>query len=251
MDYQSTSINLKWTVHGNFFVLKFSPPQKLSLVEVRLKRRASARFETIKSAAYSFVTSFDRLILPSTLEGWEGIPELAASVEQMVVCEAPCPKSSLTRDEMAVQVHVYQPSQDTFEEYSNSAGPRDQDDDTMAATVCELPNRLYEGLWDSLIYAGNIKMKLLDYIYATLLLSDANIDGTFSCVLADFLTKPLQSIWSRGIVLYYCTVLQGQERRLFVAPLHKNWQSASLTGTSSNFFCPVLNNVAVTRMPAS
>ena len=78
---------------------------------------------------------------------------------------------------MTIQVHVYQPSQDAFEEYSNSAGPRDQDDDTMAATVCELPNRHYVGLWDSLIYAGNIKMKLLDYIYATLLLSDANIDG--------------------------------------------------------------------------
>lgn len=139
-----------------------------------------------------------------------------------MVCEAPCPKPSLTREEMSIQVHVYQPSQGTFEEYSNSAGPRDQDDDTMAATVCELPNRLYEGLWDSLIYAGNIKMKLLDYIYATLLLSDANIDGTFNYELADFLTKSLQSIWSRGIVLYYCMVLQGQERHLFVAPLHKN-----------------------------
>jgi hypothetical protein len=206
MDYQSMFINVsKWTVHGDFFlVLKFSPPHKLSPVEVRLKRRASARFETIKSAAYSFVTSFDRLILPSTLEGWEGIPELAASVEQMVVCEAPCPKPSLTRDEMAIQVHVYQPSQDTFEEYSNSAGPRDQDDDTMAATVCELPNRLYEGLWDSLIYAGNIKMKLLDYIYATLLLSDANIDGTFSVIkLADFMTS---SCSQSGLVESCCTI---------------------------------------------
>jgi hypothetical protein len=200
MEHQSTTTNvLKWTVHGKFCkVLKFAfkvHSLSSSLVEVQLKRRASARFETIKSAAYSFVTSFDRLIFPSTLEGWEGIPELAASVEQMVVCEAPCPKPSLTRDEMAVQVHVYQPSQDEFEEYSNSAGPRDQDDDTMAATVCELPNRLYVGLWDSLIYAGNIKMKLLDYIYATLLLSDANIDGALlrseSC---DVLTTPFQSI---------------------------------------------------------
>ena len=79
-------------------------------------------------------------------------------------------------NEMAIHVHVYQPSKDTFEEYSNSIDSKDQDEDTMAATVCELPNRLYEGLWDSLIYAGNIKMKLLDYIYATLLLSDANIN---------------------------------------------------------------------------
>src|SRR5258705_8918022 len=103
----------------------------LSPVEVRLKRRASARFETIKSATYSFVTSFDRLVLPSTLEGWEGVPELAASVEQMVVCETACPKPSLTRDEMAIQVHVYQPSKESFEEDLNNARSRDQDDHTM------------------------------------------------------------------------------------------------------------------------
>jgi len=149
-------------------------------VEVRLKTRSSARFETIRNAAYAFATSFDRIFLPSTLDGWQDIPELAASVEQIVVCEAPCPNPSLPIEETAIHVHVYQPSNsDAFEEYSNNAGARNEDDDTMAATVCELPNRCYEGLWNSLIYAGNIKMKLLDYIYATLLLSDANVDREY------------------------------------------------------------------------
>ncbi|KAF9476461.1 AAA-domain-containing protein [Pholiota conissans] len=151
----------KWTVH----------------VEVRLKTRASARFESIRALVHAYATSLKRIHLPSTLEGWEDVPELASSVERIAVCEAQCPSTSLSVEEMVLQVHVYQPSDgDAFEEFSNSAGGRNEDDDTMAASVCELPNRSYEGLWDALIYAGNIKMKLLDYIHATLVFSDANVD---------------------------------------------------------------------------
>lgn len=81
---------------------------------------------------------------------------------------------------MALQIHVYKPSDaDSFEEFTNSTDTRDDGDDTMAASICELPNRGWEGLWDSLIYADNIKMKLLDYIHATLVFSDANIDCRF------------------------------------------------------------------------
>ncbi|KAF5322459.1 hypothetical protein D9619_001145 [Psilocybe cf. subviscida] len=151
----------KWTVH----------------VEVRMKCRASSRFETIRSLVRSYVTSLPRLSLPSTLEGWEDVPELAASVEKVVICECPCPTPTLTMEEMKLQIHVYQPSDsDAFEEFSNSAGSRDESDDTMAATVCELPNRSCEGLWETLIYADDIKMKLLDYIRATLAFSDRNVD---------------------------------------------------------------------------
>ncbi|KAJ3513330.1 hypothetical protein NLJ89_g3008 [Agrocybe chaxingu] len=157
----STTGAMRWTVH----------------VEVRLKPRASSRFETIRNLVYSYVTSYERLVLPSTLSGWEDIPELLSSVERISVCEAQCPTASLKMEEMVIQAHVYQPSDDdAFEEFSNSSGSRGEDDDTMAASVCELPNRNYEGLWDSLIYAGDIKMKLLDYIHATLVLSDANVD---------------------------------------------------------------------------
>ncbi|CAA7260160.1 unnamed protein product [Cyclocybe aegerita] len=157
----STTGAMRWTVH----------------VEVRLKPRASSRFDTIRNLVHSYVTSFERLVLPSTLSGWEDIPELLSSVERISVCEAQCPTASLKMEEMVIQAHVYQPSDgDAFEEFSNSSGSRGEDDDTMAASICELPNRSYEGLWDSLIYAGDIKMKLLDYIHATLVLSDANVD---------------------------------------------------------------------------
>ncbi|KAJ7095198.1 P-loop containing nucleoside triphosphate hydrolase protein [Mycena belliarum] len=151
----------QWTVH----------------IEVRLRPRATARFETIRGRIYDWVHSFDRLNLSSTLEGWEDIPELASSVERVVVSESACPSHSLHISEMLLQIHVYQPSDtDSFEEFTNSTGTREDDDETMAASVCELPNRGWEGLWDSLIYADDIKMKLLDYIHATLVFSDANVD---------------------------------------------------------------------------
>jgi hypothetical protein len=87
---------------------------------------------------------------------------------------------------------VYQPSDEgESEEFSN--GARDGEGEVMAATACELPCIGWDGLWDSLIYADNIKLKLLEYvacalktlilthcmssyIHATLVLSDANVD---------------------------------------------------------------------------
>ncbi|THV03302.1 AAA-domain-containing protein [Dendrothele bispora CBS 962.96] len=151
----------KWTVH----------------VEVRLKPRATARFDTIRDRVYNWLQSFDRLNLSSVLNGWEDVSELASSVERIATSESACPSQSLPIDEMALQIHVYQPSDsDSFEEFSNGVGARDDDDETMAASVCELPNRSWEGLWDSLIYADDIKMKLLDYIHATLVFSDAGVD---------------------------------------------------------------------------
>ncbi|KAF8631248.1 hypothetical protein AX15_002575 [Amanita polypyramis BW_CC] len=146
-------------------------------VEVRLQPRAAARFDSIRNLVHSYLKTFERIGLPSTIDGWQDVPELAASVERIVASESPCTSPSLGLDEMVMQIHVYQPSDsDSFEEYANASGARDDDGDAVAASVCELPNRSWEGLWDSLIYADDIKLKLLNYIHATLVLSDANID---------------------------------------------------------------------------
>lgn len=120
------------------------------------------------------MTSLERIGLPSILSGWEDIPELLSSVDRIVACEIASSSTTLTQDQMMLQIHVYQPLEnDSFEDFS---GSRNDEDDTMAATVSELPNRNLNGLWDSLIYDNGIKMKLLDYIHATLVFSDANVD---------------------------------------------------------------------------
>ncbi|KAF9076398.1 P-loop containing nucleoside triphosphate hydrolase protein [Rhodocollybia butyracea] len=147
-------------------------------VEVRLNSRSTSRFETIRTHVHSWVTSFDRINLSSTLTGWEDVPELAASVERIATSDSACPSQSLPIDEMNLQIHVYQPcAGDEFQEFTNNPGGNNEEDDgTMAASVRELPSQSWEGLWDSLIYEDNIKMKLLDYIHATLMFSDAGVD---------------------------------------------------------------------------
>ncbi|KAI0069027.1 P-loop containing nucleoside triphosphate hydrolase protein [Artomyces pyxidatus] len=145
-------------------------------VEVRVSPSATARFDTLRNTVYNYITnSFETLCLPSTLDGWEDVPVLASSVERIVACESPCPISPLPISQAALQIHIYQPTEgDSSEEFSS--GPGGEGEEVMAASVCELPSRQWEGLWESLIFPDDTKSKLLDYIYATVLFSDANVD---------------------------------------------------------------------------
>ncbi|KAI6003833.1 P-loop containing nucleoside triphosphate hydrolase protein [Pisolithus albus] len=150
-----------WTVH----------------VEVRLAPKSRRRVDIIQNLVREFIqSSYERLSLPSVLRGWDVDSVLASSVERIAVAESSCPASSLPLDEVYLQIHAYQPSEsDAVEEYANGTG-NDGADQVHAASVCELPCKSWEGLWDSLYYPDNIKLKLLDYIHATFVLSDANID---------------------------------------------------------------------------
>lgn len=77
----------------------------------------------------------------------------------------------------------------------------------MAATMTELPNRSWDGLWDSLIYADDIKLKLLDYINATLAFSDANVDCRWTSVQRIYMLSIGHTIvnlvsWNRVVLLH-------------------------------------------------
>lgn len=148
-------------------------------MEVRVSQNATARFDTIRNTVHQYITSsFTHLYLPSTLQGWEDLPLLSSSVDRIVASESPCPSASLPLTQIALQIHVYQPSDsDAFEELA-TGGDRNEGDEVMAASVCELPSMGWEGLWESLIYSDDIKSKLLDYIYATVVFSDADVDCT-------------------------------------------------------------------------
>lgn len=57
-----------------------------------------------------------------------------------------------------------------------SMNPSDANEEYTAGTMSELPSKELEGLWESLFYDGNVKSRLLDYIYATIGFSDADVD---------------------------------------------------------------------------
>ena len=101
---------------------------------------------------------------------------LSTSVERIAASESTFPSPSLPIEQASLQIHVYQPSDsDAFDELA-TGGNRGDGEEVMAASVCELPSLNWEGLWESLIYSDDIKSKLLDYIYATVVFSDADVD---------------------------------------------------------------------------
>ncbi|KAF9649616.1 AAA-domain-containing protein [Thelephora ganbajun] len=145
-------------------------------IEVRLSRNSTARFDSIRQAVHEFITtSFGAVIWPSTaIDGWETIPKLETSVERIYASESSCPNRSIPISQANLQIHVFQPYPD--DTYDECTGGGDGEEEVVSATVCEMPSRSLEGLWESLIYADGTKSKLLDYIYATISLSDADVD---------------------------------------------------------------------------
>lgn len=130
---------------------------------------------------------------------------LASSVEQITACESSSPTSYLPVAQAALQIHVYQPN-DGDAVNGFSAGPSSDGEEIMAASVCELPSRQWEGLWDSLIFPDDTKTKLLDYIYATVLFSDANVDCKLRLTAPDALTQYIFTVnivsWNRVVLLH-------------------------------------------------
>ncbi len=152
-----------------------------------------------------------------------------------MACECPCPTPSLSIEQAALQIHVYQPTDaDAFEELTSGSG-RGDDDQIMAASACELPSMSWEGLWESLIYSDDIKSKLLDYIYATVVFSDADVDCKCCGGYSDFfyiliLLPNSQSMSCHGTALYFCTGHPVLARHPYVAPLHRSCRSGCPTG---------------------
>lgn len=87
------------------------------------------------------------------------------------------PTSAVPLDSVSLIIHLYQPpSSSRLTEFTTSNADEDGDSDVPAASVLELPSLSLEGIWDSLIYEDDVKEKLLNYVYSTMLFSDASVD---------------------------------------------------------------------------
>ncbi|EIN10675.1 AAA-domain-containing protein [Punctularia strigosozonata HHB-11173 SS5] len=161
-------------------------------VEVRVAP-TSTRLDTIRRLVEELLlSSFDELTCPKVLPRslWDEQPVLASCVEHLatselsqssildsflVFSESYVHTVSIPIDRCELDIHVYQAFEDDVFEETISAD-ENVDSNVSAASVCTLPNKSWEGLWDNLIYSDDIKMSLLDYIYATVVLSDARVD---------------------------------------------------------------------------
>jgi hypothetical protein len=156
-------------------------------VEARLKASSTIRHDTIRRLLYAFITSsYTSLIVSTTLYEWSEVPVLSTHLSSVRVAECSLASSSVVAlDSVQIQLHVYQVADTADEEFS--VDPDDNEDEhvyggkaardiTVAASVAELPNAKFEGLWDNLIYEEDIKGKLLRYIYSTVEFGERDID---------------------------------------------------------------------------
>ncbi|KDN45078.1 AAA-domain-containing protein [Tilletiaria anomala UBC 951] len=147
-------------------------------IEVKLYPDSTARYDTIRRALRAYLEhNIEALECDSDLEGWESAQILSANVERIIVAESASGRKYLPVQGTSAEIHVYQTGIfDAVEEFAAGDGDEDEGEPVMAATVAELPSKDLDGLWKSLIYADDVKLRLLNYIYTTVLFSDANVD---------------------------------------------------------------------------
>ncbi|GAA5842023.1 hypothetical protein JCM9279_002758 [Rhodotorula babjevae] len=148
-------------------------------VEVRLKPTSTMRYDLIRRLMSQHLDAeYETLLTHSEVHDWRDVAVLAQNVDRVWIGECTLATSAVPLDAVSLHLHVYQPpSSSRITEFSTS--PHNDDDgdaDVPAASVLELPSLSLEGVWDTLIYDGDVKGKLLNYIYSTMLFSDALVD---------------------------------------------------------------------------
>ncbi|GAA5930767.1 hypothetical protein JCM3775_003860 [Rhodotorula graminis] len=148
-------------------------------VEVRLKPTSTMRYDLIRRLMSQHLDAeYETLLTHSEVHDWRDVTVLAQNVDRVWIGECTLATSAVPLDAVSLHLHVYQPpSSSRVTEFSTSPhNDDDGDSDVPAASVLELPSLSLEGVWDTLIYDGDVKGKLLNYIYSTMLFSDALVD---------------------------------------------------------------------------
>jgi hypothetical protein len=125
--------------------------------------------------------------VPSEYLGWKPHSGLAPNIDRVRLAElssSDMPSASVSAFSVSwlpakqahLRFHVYQCADDN----EDAAYAGEGEDEVMTASEVVLPVGKWEGLWESLIYPDDIKSRLLDYIYTTVIYSDANVDREFS-----------------------------------------------------------------------
>ncbi|KAI8822937.1 P-loop containing nucleoside triphosphate hydrolase protein, partial [Fimicolochytrium jonesii] len=78
-----------------------------------------------------------------------------------------------TLSDTVLCIHVFQLNE---EEGVDQTSGDSEDDNVIAANHWVLPARGLLGVWDSLIYDNNLQLKLLDYVYTSMLFGDRLVD---------------------------------------------------------------------------
>ena len=119
------------------------------------------------------LNDYEELPLDTVVEEWKNVQLLSNTVDRVVIAE--CGQTSqnsafVSLSDVELHIHIYQPIDQSQEpeamiDLGSSQpddGQEDDADNVMAATVVELPASNLEGVWDNLMYDGDIKNRLLN-----------------------------------------------------------------------------------------
>ncbi|OCF41656.1 hypothetical protein I317_04567 [Kwoniella heveanensis CBS 569] len=147
-------------------------------VEARLRPDSTGLLRSLEPSLMSFVQTIERPItLGARLLGWDEIAVLNSNVERVWVGEGPQGVSSVRPADAKIQLHIYRANEsDDLEEFSADFDDDDEEKVT-AASMRVLPSLELDGIWDTLVYADDLKTRLLNYIYSTIHFSELQIDS--------------------------------------------------------------------------
>lgn len=166
------------------------------------------------------------------------------------------PTLAVPLSHVSCRIHVYQPNASSHptsftlaalagtnaSNFNSDDDVEDEDADVSAATMLHLPSMSLEGLWDNLIYEGDVKSRLLGYIHSTMLFGDSGVDFNVvswnrSVALPcanSFILRMLIPFLSRDTVWCFSMDLLELGRRHCVVLLRKSCPSGFPNGLSSS-----------------
>jgi hypothetical protein len=142
------------------------------------------RPETVEAYLRPLLAAEDGFSVPSEYTTWRQHGSLAPNVARVQLAELsraadgagpaidPFSAAWLPAADAVLSVHVYACTE--ADEDPHYAG--EGEDEVMASNETFLPVGKWEGLWESLLYPDDIKTRLLDYIYTTIVYSEAGVD---------------------------------------------------------------------------
>lgn len=112
----------------------------------------------------------------------DGATWLSDHVERIIAVEAAgCNGEILQLSEVELAVHIYKlyGSTESYLLHAPGAPGDTLGDDRPNSQVVNLPSKLLDGLWESLIYGSDIKNKLLRFIFSLLYFAERKVSFTF------------------------------------------------------------------------
>ncbi|TPX34800.1 hypothetical protein SmJEL517_g02643 [Synchytrium microbalum] len=152
-------------------------------VEACLHSNSTARHSEVQAVVISFLNSQasptlminTRIQLSDVIimDDQAATAFLQRNLLSLVIAEASGAKLHIyTPDQVILNVHVFQLSDD--EGWNERT---DDEENVVAANICDLPARHLDGVWENLIFDEDLQTRLLEYITTSTLFSDKMVDS--------------------------------------------------------------------------